>query len=413
MKLNISQKSWVLYDMGNAAYALIVRTVFAALLFKYCADDVWGRENTTAYWGYVCSIAGIAAGAVSIIFGFFADRFRLKKHCLALFVFIGTAATAGFALMQKGMAWSVLILSFLSLGCYMSANSFYDSLLLSVAPKSLRDRLSSLAYACGYMGGVIPFLICLGLSMAVKNKILVMQLSFIIAALWWLLLTFPMLKIVRERKTFSGENGQQPSLNFAANFKELLKNKNVLLFLTAYFLYIDGVGTIYTMAAPIASDIGITTPQLLAVILGLQFLAFPCTLLYGTLSKRFHPRNLVLLAIGIYVLISILALLLGLPCCREYRLHIFIILAILIGTSQGGIQSLSRSLFSRIVPSRKAAEFFGFYNLFGKFTTIVGPVLIGFATALWGKAEFGITLLAIPFILGAVLLTKVDFRPVR
>jgi UMF1 family MFS transporter len=167
------------------------------------------------------------------------------------------------------------------------------------------------------------------------------------------------------------------------------------------------------MAAPIASDIGITTPQLLAVILGLQFLAFPCTLLYGTLSKRFHPRNLVLLAIGIYVLISILALLLGLPCCREYRLHIFIILAILIGTSQGGIQSLSRSLFSRIVPSRKAAEFFGFYNLFGKFTTIVGPVLIGFATALWGKAEFGITLLAIPFILGAVLLTKVDFRPVR
>ena len=411
MQLNISQKSWVLYDMGNAAYALIVRTVFAALLFKYCADDAWGKENTTACWGYVCSAAGIAAGAVSIISGFFADRFCLKKHFLALFVFIGTAATAGLALMQKGMAWGVLILSFISLGCYMSANSFYDSLLLSVAPKSFRDRLSSLAYACGYVGGVIPFLICLGLSMAVKNKILVMQLSFIIAALWWLLLTFPMLKLVRERKTASGENGL--SLNLAANFKELLKNRNVLLFLVAYFLYIDGVGTIYTMASPIASDIGITTPQLLAVILGLQFLAFPCTLLYGTLSKRFHPRFLVLTAIGIYVLISILALLLGLPCCREYRLHIFIILAVLIGTSQGGIQSLSRSLFSRIVPSRKAAEFFGFYNLFGKFTTIVGPLLIGAAAALWGKAEFGITLLAVPFILGAVLLTRVDFRPVR
>ena len=187
MQLNISQKSWILYDMGNAAYALIVRTVFAALLFKYCADDVWGKENTTAYWGYVCSIAGIAAGAVSIILGYAADRFRWKKHCLALFVFTGVAATAGFALMQKGMAWGVVILSFISLGCYMSANSFYDSLLLSVASKSIRDRLSSLAYACGYIGGVIPFLICLGLSMVIKANILVMKLSFIIAALWWLL----------------------------------------------------------------------------------------------------------------------------------------------------------------------------------------------------------------------------------
>ena len=411
MQLNISQKSWILYDMGNAAYALIVRTVFAALLFKYCADDVWGKENTTAYWGYVCSIAGIAAGAVSIILGYAADRFRWKKHCLALFVFTGVAATAGFALMQKGMAWGVVILSFISLGCYMSANSFYDSLLLSVASKSIRDRLSSLAYACGYIGGVIPFLICLGLSMVIKENILVMKLSFIIAALWWLLLTFPMLKLVRERRSCPGESGDP--LNFADNFKELLKNKNVLLFLIAYFLYIDGVGTIYTMAAPIASDIGITTPQLLAVILGLQFLAFPCTLFYGTLSKRFHPRALVLFAIGIYVIIAILALFLCLPCCREYRLYIFIMLAVLIGTSQGGIQSLSRSLFSRIVPPRKAAEFFGFYNLFGKFTTIVGPLLIGLVTICGGKAELGIAFLAVPFLLGGFLLTRVDFTPVE
>lgn len=410
MKLNLSQKSWVLYDMGNASYALIVRTVFAALLFKYCADDVWGKENTTAYWGYICSIAGIAAGAVSIILGYYADKFHLKKHCLAFFVLLGTFSTGAFALMQPGMAWGVLILSFISLGCYMSANSFYDSLLLSVASKSLRDRLSSLAYACGYVGGVIPFLICLGLSFAMKEKIMAMKLSFVIAAVWWLLLTLPMLKIVRERKKSSGN---APSVNFVSNFKELLKNRNVLLFLVAYFLYIDGVGTIYTMASPIASDIGITTPQLLAVILGLQFLAFPCTLFYGRMSQKTHPRDLVLCAIGIYVLISFLALLLALPCCKDHRLHIFILLAVLIGTSQGGIQSLSRSLFSRIVPPRKAAEFFGFYNLFGKFTTIVGPILVGIATALWGKAELGITILAIPFLLGAFLLTKVDFTPAK
>ena len=167
------------------------------------------------------------------------------------------------------------------------------------------------------------------------------------------------------------------------------------------------------MAAPIASDIGITTTQLLAVILGLQFLAFPFTLLYGKLSGKFHPRNLVLTAIGVYVAIAMLALLLAVPGLKQFRLGIFIVLAVLIGTSQGGIQSLSRSLFSRIVPPHQAAEFFGFYNLFGKFTTIVGPVLVGIATALWGKAELGIAILTVPFLLGGFLLTRVDFSPVK
>ena len=408
MKLDIAQRSWVIYDMGNAAYALIVRTVFAALLFKYCANDIWGEENTTAYWGYVCNLAGIAAGAVSITLGFYADKHHCKKLCLALFVLIGALSTAAFSLLQKGMAWSVLCLSFISLGCYMSANSFYDSLLLAVAPSSLRDRLSSLAYALGYIGGVIPFIICLVLRYILDDPGSADRIAFIIAAAWWLFLTVPSLIFVKEDKN---AKERDKSLDFLANFKSLLKNRNVLLFLVAYFLYIDGVGTIYTMAAPIATDIGINTVQLLAVILGLQFLAFPCTLLYGRLSSKFHPRNLVLFAIGIYVLISLLALFLTIPVLREYRLHIFIFLAVLIGTSQGGIQSLSRSLFSRIVPSAQAAEFFGFYNLFGKFTTIVGPLFIGTVAACGGKAELGIAFLAVPFMLGALLLTRVDFTP--
>ena len=408
MKLDSAQKAWVAYDMGNAAYALIVRTVFAAILFKYCANDVWGKENTTAYWGYVCSTAGIAAGIVSISLGFFADKFHCKKQLFAAFVLGGVLSTAAFVFMQQGMAWGVLLLSFISLGCYMSANSFYDSLLLSVAPPEIRDRLSSLAYALGYVGGVIPFVICLALTFVIKDQIAAIKYAFIIAAVWWLVLTLPALYLIRETR-----KERDLSLNFISNFKSLLKNKNILLFLIAYFLYIDGVGTIYTMATPIADDIGITTPQLLAVILGLQFLAFPCTLLYGKLSSLYPPRNLVLAAIGIYFLISVLALLLSIPALHGYRLHIFIVLAVLIGTSQGGIQSLSRSLFSRIVPSAHAAEFFGFYNLFGKFTTIVGPLLIGIVTACGGKPELGIAFLAIPFILGGFLLTKVDFTPVE
>lgn len=407
MKLDTPQKAWILYDMGNAAYALIVRTVFAAILFKYCADGVWGKESTTAYWGYVCSLAGIAAGAVSITLGFFADKFHCKKVFLAAFVLAGVISTGAFVFLREGMAWWVLGLSFISLGCYMSANSFYDSLLLSVAPGSQRDVLSSLAYAAGYVGGVIPFILCLVLTFVMQDKMTAVRWSFVIAALWWLLLTLPALYFVKETKT-----EKDVSLNFIANFKKLLKNRNVLLFLVTYFLYIDGVGTIYTMATPIANDIGITTTQLLAVILGLQFLAFPCTLLYGKLSTVFHPRNLVMTAIGIYILISLLTLLLSVPALKEWRLPIFIGIAVLIGTSQGGIQSLSRSLFSRIVPSAQAAEFFGFYNLFGKFTTIVGPVLIGIVTACGGKAEQGIAFLAVPFLLGGLLLTRVDFTQV-
>lgn len=408
MRLNAAQRAWVLYDMGNASYALIVRTAFAALLFKYCAEGVWESAVTTARWGYVCSAAGIAAGAVSILLGALADARNCRKLLLGLFVAAGTASTAAFALLQKGMVWQVLALSFISLGCYMSANSFYDSLLLSVCSKSLRDRLSTLAYAMGYVGGVIPFILCLVLSSVMDDRVAAMRWAFIIASLWWLVLSLPLFAVVRERRT---ARGSEAPPSFTGSCRELAKNRNVLLFLGAYFLYIDGVGTIYTMAAPIAVDIGISTPMLLGVILGLQFLAFPCTLLYGRLSRIFHPRKLVLAAIGVYVLISLLALLMTFPVFASHRPAIFILLAVLIGTSQGGIQSLSRSLFSRIVPPRQASEFFGFYNLFGKFTTIVGPVLVGIAAAAAGKAAAGIAMLAVPFILGGFLLTKVDFSP--
>ena len=408
MILNAAQKAWVLYDMGNASYALIVRTVFAALIFKYCADGVWESAATTARWGYVCSAAGIAAGAVSILLGALADARNRRKLLLGIFVAAGALSTAAFALLRKGMVWHALALSFISLGCYMSANSFYDSLLLSVCSKSLRDRLSTLAYAMGYVGGVIPFIFCLALSGLMADKVSAMRWAFIIASLWWLILSLPLFAIVREHRAIGGN---APPSSFIDNCRELVKNRNVLLFLGAYFLYIDGVGTIYTMAAPIAVDIGISMPLLLGVILGLQFLAFPCTLLYGQLSRIFHPRTLVLAAIGVYILISLLALLMSFSAFTSYRTGIFILLAVLIGTSQGGIQSLSRSLFSRIVPPRQASEFFGFYNLFGKFTTIVGPVLVGIAAAGTGRATAGIAMLAVPFALGGFLLTKVDFSP--
>ena len=180
-----------------------------------------------------------------------------------------------------------------------------------------------------------------------------------------------------------------------------------MIFLAAYFLYIDGVGTIFMMAAPLSQDIGIPPGWLFGTILALQFLGFPFTILYGRLARRIPARKLVYLAIGIYVLITLIVGIIPSLGSAGAKLAAFLIAAFLIGTSQGGIQSLSRSLFSELIPRERASEFFGFYNIFGKFTTVLGPILIGVAVWLFGRSEYGITLLAVPFLAGAWLLSRV------
>lgn len=180
-----------------------------------------------------------------------------------------------------------------------------------------------------------------------------------------------------------------------------------MIFLVAYFLYIDGVGTIFMMAAPLSQDIGIPPGWLFGTILALQLLGFPFTILYGRLARRIPARKLVYLAIGIYVLITLIVGIIPSLGSADAKLAAFLIAAFLIGTSQGGIQSLSRSLFSELIPRERASEFFGFYNIFGKFTTVLGPILIGVAVWLFGRSEYGITLLAVPFLAGAWLLSRV------
>lgn len=397
-----AQTAWLIYDFANAAFALIVRTVFAPLCIKYCAEGAVAPEIATGYWGMTASISGIVAGVLSIFLGRLCDKKKCRKKIFAIFVFAGVLSTYGFAFCGKGDFNAAICMAFVSMGCYLCANSLYDSLLLDVSPRSNRDRLSVLGYALGYVGGVIPFIVCLILSFVLSDKISAMRWSFIIAGTWWLVLTLPLLFKVRERK-----RKDTVSLPFLQAAKEVWCNKNVRNFLISYFLYIDGVGTIYLMAAPIATDIGISQAALLGTILGLQFYAFPCTLLYGKLAKRFGSVRMILFAISTYTAASVLVGVMPSVGSAQVKLVIFVILAVIIGSSQGGIQSLSRSFYSRIIPPEQAAEYFGFYNLFGKFTTIVGPVLVFIMVKVSGFSEYGILLLTVPFILGGVMLSRV------
>lgn len=403
--MTAAQTAWIIYDLANSAYALIVRTVFAPLYIKFCADGVISSGDSTSYWGMVASISGIVAGTLSIFLGHLCDRKTCRKKVLALFVGIGILSTWGFALCGKGDLYPVLAMAFVSLGCYLCANSLYDSLLISISEPEQRDKLSVMSYALGYVGGVIPFIGCLVTMFVMEDKNLATRIAFFVAGAWWLLLSLPLFFLVREKSGSAEEN----SGNFCQDALEVWRNRNVRLFLIAYFLYIDGVGTIYLMATPIAVDIGISEVALMATILGLQFYAFPCTLLYGKLAGRFGAVNMIKFAIGCYIFASVVVGCLPFVSSPEVKLVLFVVLAVIIGSSQGGIQSLSRSLYSRIIPPEKAAQYFGFYNLFGKFTTIVGPVLVFIAVKLSGSSEFGILAMAIPFFLGGRLLKKVVF----
>ena len=400
MKYSAQQLSWLLYDPANAAYALIVRTVFAPLFLGYCAKGIYTDSQITSSWSVCASIAGIVAGVISVLCGPWADRRRKKRFMVFLATAAGILSTAGFILIPGKIPQMVLALSFIGLMSYMIANSFYDSLLPGIAAPQERDHLSTTGYAWGYAGGVGSFLLCLAPVFMLEAPYS-FYCAFAIAAVWWTLGTIPLYRNVRE------SDSAQTVYRLRETFTYIFKEKNILLFLISYFLYIDGVGTILLAATPLADGLKISAANLLITILALQFIGLPCTLLYGKFAKRFSARALVITAIAVYITIALLVTAMSVCTDLPTRQVIFIICAALIGTSQGGIQSLSRSLFSRIIPAERAAELFAVYNIFGKFTTIVGPLFILIATRFTGKAELGITMLILPFTAGALMLSRV------
>ncbi len=370
---------WAMYDWANSAFATTVMAGFFPIFFKKYWSFGADVNQSTAMLGFGNSLASLIVALMAPFLGAIADKGSLKKKFLILFAYIGVLMTAGLYLVEKGdwlMAVFVYILGVIG---FSGSNIFYDALLPGIANEDKVDAISSFGYAMGYLGGGILFL--LNVFMTLQPKFFgladaseAVRWSFVSVAIWWGIFTFFTIAWVNEPKNVKGKsigNSVVEGINqLLKTFKEIRQLKTVLIFLFAYWFYIDGVDTIVKMAVDYGISIGFDSNDLIVALLIVQFVGFPSALVFGYLGERWGVRRSIFLAIGIYICVTIW----GMTMREKYE---FYLLAVVIGLVQGGIQALSRSYYSRIIPKNQVAEFFGFYNMLGKFAAIIGPALIG------------------------------------
>jgi UMF1 family MFS transporter len=405
--------SWALYDWANSAFATTVMAGFFPVFFqKFWSVDVTPTE-TTSRLGFGSAIAGAVIAVLAPILGAIADRGGRRKQFMFAWTLLGVAATAGLYLAAQGQWLAALVLFVLGTIGFNGGVVFNDSLLLDVAEPKDFDRVSAFGYALGYLGGGLLFL--LNVLMVQKPALFglrdagqAVQVSFVTVAAWWLLFTIPVMRGVRERQ-------RGPHLAFGeairVGFRELgntiahvRQYRVIVMFLFAYWFYIDGVNTIIKMAVDYGTALGLNTGALLTALLVTQFVGFPAALLFGGIGNRIGPKRAILIGLVVYCAITVYAYFLDSE--RE-----FFALAVAVGFVQGGVQSLSRSLFGRLVPEGKSAEFFGFYNMMGKFATVLGPLLIAIVAALTHNQRASIISLVLLFVVGGALLWRVRLTP--
>jgi UMF1 family MFS transporter len=399
------ERSWILYDWANSAYSIAITTAILPLYYKNIAIGV-SSSLSTAYWGYANSLATILVSVLAPILGTIADYRGYKKKFFLFFFLIGVVFTALLSTVGEGEWVKCLALYIMTVIGFAGANIFYDAFLVDVTVMERMDWVSSSGFAFGYIGSTIPFMASIGLIMKPEiigmNAASATRLSFIITALWWGLFTIPMLRNVKQVNYIDREPRpvQKSFKRLYGTIVDISGNKQIFMFLLAYFFYIDGVDTIIKMAAVYGMDVGIAGNDLLVVLLATQFVAFPFALLYGKLSKRFKGKRMLYFGISIYIGI----------CSYAYFIETtrqFWVLAMMVASSQGGIQALSRSYFAKLVPKEKSNEFFGIYNIFGKFATFLGPFLIAVVSQVSGNSRFGIFSVIVLFVLGGLILRKV------
>ncbi len=414
--LSATERSWILYDVANSSFILILVTTVMPIFFKDVASKGVPSSVSTAHWGFAVSLSSLLLAFLAPILGVLADYRKMKKRFFTGFLFFGIGFTLLLLSLQEG-DWLLCLLLFVAAKfAYSGANLFYDAFLVDVTSRDRMDWVSSAGYAWGYIGGTLPFLAVIGIVFWTRPagggaalSMTAVKASFWIVALWWGLFSLPMLKNVQQIHYLPPAKAplRDSFLRLTTTLKEIRKHKNAFLFLGAYFFYIDGVDTIITMATAYGRDIGLGVSMLILAVLMIQIVAFPFALLYGHLSKRYSTKSLLLAGISVYGVITLLSFFLPLLPTENLRVALFWLLAFLVATSQGGIQALSRSFFGKLIPANRSAEFFGFYNVFGKFATIAGPFLMGLVSRLTGHSRYGVLSLLVLFILGAVLLTKV------
>ena len=371
---------WAMYDWANSAFATTVMAGFFPIFFKQYWSYGVDVNVSTAQLGFGNSIASLLVALMAPVLGAIADKGSARKKFLIFFAYLGVLMTACLFLVGKGeWAWAIFVYAMGIIG-FSGANVFYDSLLPTVAGKDNVDYISGLGFAMGYLGGGLLFLINVLMTLMPEKFGLAdageaVRYSFISVAIWWGMFTiFTILWVPEEKKAGASSEGRNSISDgfrqIIGTFKKVRHLKTIFLFLLAYWFYIDGVDTIIRMAVDYGMSIGFASNDLIIALLVVQFVGFPSALVFGKLGQKWDVRKAIYLAIGIYMFIVVWGTMMTVK--QE-----FYILAIMIGLVQGGIQALSRSYYSRLIPRGQSAEYYGFYNMLGKFAAIVGPALMG------------------------------------
>lgn len=400
--LTKAEKSWILYDVANSAFIMIV-TATIPIYFRGLAESA-GVSSTAAssLWGSATSISILVLAILSPILGAIADYENMKKKIFTVFFVL---AIGGGFLFTFAPGWlSFLVFFIIARIGYAACNIFYDAMLVDVTTDERMDRLSTFGYAFGYIGSCIPFVAGLllilncdsiGISMTAATRI-----SFIITMAWWVIMAIPLYKNVHQRYSIPRQEHviSHTFRRLGNTFKKLSKDKRMLFFIIGYFCYIDGVYTIISMATTYGGEVGIDSNSMVLALLLTQFVAFPCSIWSGTLAKKFGSMRMIKIFIFMYMGICVFGY--GLDTEAE-----FWILAIAVGICQGGIQALSRSYFGKLIPKNEASEYFGFFDVFGKFADFFGPLIIAACAYFLNDSKYGVLSLIILFIAGFILIS--------
>jgi UMF1 family MFS transporter len=401
--------SWALYDWANSAYSTTVMAGFFPLFFQKYWSAGADSTITTTRLGTAISVSSLIIAIISPILGAVADLRSHKKLYTFLFMIVGALSCAWMFFIDRGDWWSAILAYGISMMAFNASCVFYDSLLPYVASGRGLDYASSLGYAVGYLGGGVLFLFnVIMLSFPEKfglaGKEEAVKFAFLTVGLWWIIFSFPLMKNVPEPKSaFKGSFFEMISLSFGSLWKtlrSLFKERNLLYFILAYWLYIDGVYTVMTMAVDYGVSLGLEAKDLMMALLLTQFIGFPCAWAFGTVTFRWGLRKPILVCIQAYAVTVVLA------TQMRTALH-FYALALMIGVVQGGVQSLSRSFFAQMIPRESSGEYFGLFNLVGKFASILGPLIVAWTVYFTGEHRLGMAGLLVLFLLGGGLLLKV------
>ena len=430
--LSKEEKSWILYDWSSQGFVMIVMTVIFSLYFgqaattaliggedavaRACAETIdQAAAQGSAYLSWANTVVTVIVGLMAPVLGTLSGYKGKKKLIFTFLAYIGILGTIGLALVPENMWWLLLVVFAIASVGFSGSNKIYDAFLVDVSPKENMNKVSTLGFGFAYVGGALPFILSMPFVILAELDAINMQvvtayrISFWIAALWWIGFSIPMFRNVKQQIGVDEEPQyiRKSFIRVWETFLDIKQHKAILIFLVAFFLYSDGLGSIIRLAVIFGGTLGLGAINLMMVLLVTQFVAFPSAIIYGRMSERVGAKKVIYFGLFTYCIVCAIALSMT-PARGDLYLNImFWSLAMLVGTAQGGIQALSRSYFGRIIPKEKSNEYFGFYNICGRFASVIGTTFYAIIVGATGRPDYGIGVIVVLFIVAAIVFRHV------